>query len=304
LLGTRYYFPIGRVDPIAFPFGIVADYHEYLAVGGDASKAESALSSLFAGVVTQMSNKTYALSIQRFMEMANSPTEHFGKYAGGIAAELVPFSSALQRYTPDPYMREARTIMDGLLKVVWSSGMVPKYNALGVPVMARSDFLSVFNDNPVNREIHRMAGQGYTIPPPSPTTHHADLRDIKMVDGRNAWQVYQELSAQPEPDGRTLTDEVGEVMASEEYKNAPDGYSDDKGSKQSMLHKPVIKYREAAMKILLQDTNVREHVLASQQRVANAYRSKEDQVPIPRIQGTLERIGSAFGQLLTPQEQR
>lgn len=305
--GTKNYFPIGRVEPLALPFGIVADIQDYLHLGGDAAKAQGPISALLASLTMQAANKTYLPGISRVVEAFDAPQQKMDGFVGKSLAELVPFASLLSKWNPDPFMREARSMTDNLIANIpgLSATLPPRYDALGQPLTARRSFISSSPPDAVAAETQRMATQGYDIIPPVPTMKNADLRDVTTATGRNAWDWYQQLAGQPSPNVPSLKDQVGKVMASPAYGRAPDGPGDVLGTKLFMLHGPVSDYRKAAAMEIQKDPNVRAALLSAQQKVTNAYHDQRAGVSQQTTNAdTLRNIVGHFTQYLTPPAQQ
>jgi hypothetical protein len=308
--GTKTYYPIGRVDPLALPFGIVADIQDYIHASGDpnASKVQAAISTLAYSLVKQVASKTYILGLTHVMEAFTDPDRNLSKFAAGVGSEVIPFSSAMRFGNPDPYLREVRTFVDGMMANLpgFSEKLNPRRDWAGEPVRARNTFLSTAPGDHLTAELQRMEMLGYSPVGPTPDMKHADLRDVTMTNGRNAWDVYQELAGKPTPSSPTVREQAEKVVNTAAYQRAPDGPIDVPGTKMFLLHNPMIAYRKAAEGLLLRDENVRKAVLAAQQKVVDAYKATENTGKAPAaVQGardTLGAVGSAFGLNLTPQQ--
>ncbi len=150
----------------------------------------------------------------------------------------------------------------------------------------------------VDHEMNRMSlEQGVTIGPPPPSAHGGtDLRTIQMQDGSNAYDRLQELSAQPVPGMPRLKEALGNLINTDAYKNAPDGASNDRGTKPAMLLDQIGRYRNAASKIVSADPNVRKAEYDRQMKTAAAYSSKNAN-PSPGNQTSqmLDTLGKQFG---------
>ncbi len=131
--------------------------------------------------------------------------------------------------------------------------------------------------------------------PPSPTQRKVDLRDVRTVDGRSAYEVYQELVGHP-PRGPSLKETVGRIIQTPAYQRAPEGDADQRGTKQGMLAGTVSKYREMGMKLLMRDPNVRQAVAMREAQGRAASVAKESP-KTDRQTGAeiLERLGKATG---------
>lgn len=300
--GKVSYIPFSRYDPVALPFGIIADIQDAIHImGDDAGKTpeiESAIGALFISLAKQFTSRTYLLSLSQALDAATDPDRKGLAFAGGLAQSMVPFSGASRQLSTDPYLRDARSIADKMMQVIpgMSPNLPPKYNWLGQPVLNRQGLWSDTNGSLVDQETIRLGLSGGTAmnPPPPTTGNKVDLRDITLTTGENAYVKYQQLAGKPSPNAKSLRDTIADAMRSEAYSRAPDGPVDVRGTKQWLLADRVGRYREAAMKRLKADKNVRNAFLEVQRKVADHYRHlKEEQTPEQRA--NVESIIKAFG---------
>ena len=303
--GTVSYIPFSRYDPVALPFGIIADIQDAIHImGDDASNTpeiENAIGALTISLAKQFTSRTYLLSLNQALDALSDPDRQGLAFAGGMAQSMVPFSGATRQLSTDPYLRDARTIADKMMQVIpgMSQNLPPKYNWLGQPVLNRQGLWSDTNGSLVDQETIRLGMEGGTaMGPPSPTfgsgSTKVDLRDITMADGSNAYVKYQELAGKPSPNAKSLRDTIADAMRSEAYSRAPDGPVDVRGTKQWLLAARVGKYREAAMKRLKADPNVRNAFMAATRKVVDHYQHlKQEQTP--QQKANVENIIKAFG---------
>ena len=304
--GEKTYVPYGRYDPIAMPFGIIADIVAALhAVDPDdetvADRAQTVMTGALVSLAKQFGNKTYLMSINQAMDAVMDPDRNMGKTAGTMASNFIPFASNLRQFNQDPYMRDARDFADKFIATIpgLSETIPPKRDVWGDP---RSTYKGLWVSTPadeVDAEVRRMVeDSGMVIGPVPPVRNGADLRDIVMEDGRNAYDRMVELSAQPGEGAPRLKQVVGEIMATEAYKVAPDGAAEVKGTKQAMIAGTISNYRDAAFQQLRADKNVREALLAREQAVADAYatqRGKETGAVKPAERRQVEELGASLG---------
>ncbi len=110
--GRPTYVNFGRYDPVAMPFGIMADVVDILERDHDGDgfgeQATAALGGVFLSLVKQLGQKTYLTSLNDTITAITSPDRGLSKVAGQTAANFVPFASGLRFANPDPLMRETR----------------------------------------------------------------------------------------------------------------------------------------------------------------------------------------------------
>ena len=302
--GTKTYVSYGRADPVAIPFGIIADIQD--AINNFELKDDeempaavtSAIGALGIALAKQFTTKSYLLGTSQMMDALMEPENKGMNAAGSMAQSFVPYSALTRQTNDDVYMREARTLTDKLKQVTpgLSEQIPAQYNWLGEPILTRNGLWSSDNGSLVDHEVQRLALEGGTVlTRVSPNANGVDLRTITLTDGRNAYEVYQQLSGKPTARSRPLRDIVAKLIESPAYKRAPDGEVTLKGSKQWFLAQRVSKYREAAMKVLKTDANIRKAFMTDEQKVRDHYKGIRSGQPSKDNSKGLGAVGKAFG---------
>jgi hypothetical protein len=292
---TKTYVPLGKFDPIAMPFGIIADIMDVMQHPEKFNAADGVIMAMGLAVAKQVGDKTYLMNLRQFLEAVTDPDAKAEKFVGRLAGNLVPFASLLKQSNPDDYLREARGIADSILATTpgLSDKLPPRYDAFGDPISVRRGLSTTDEAIIVERELTRMGMEtGKGIAPPPPNQKGADLRDITLEDGRNAYAVYQEYAGHP-PSGPSLKASLAKVIKSPAYQKAPDGDSGTKGTRQAILRDIVGKYREAAMKRLLRESaTVRDAVFQAELKVRGAYLEGRAKAPTA---GPLQALAESYG---------
>ncbi|UXT57992.1 hypothetical protein FY134_10170 [Agrobacterium fabrum] len=305
--GTKTYTPFNRYDPIALPFGIIADIQDALHVAQQSGDEEledniqTAMTGLAIGLAKQFTSRSYLLSLNQALEALSDPERSGKVFVGGVAQSMVPFSAATRQLSQDSYMRDARTVTDKMLQVVpgMSETLPPKFNWLGQLILNRQGLWSDDNGTLVDIETVRLGLEGSSVMgPPSYTMgfkgSEVDLRDITLTTGENAYIKLQELSGKPGPNAMPLRDVIAKVMASPAYQRAPDGSIETPLTRPWMLARVVSKYRTAAAKRIQQDANVREGLLKAQRKVKDHFAHLKAE-PTDEQRGGLQAVLEAFG---------
>lgn len=300
--GTKRYVPFNRMDPVALPFGIIADIQDALHIMGeqedDSAGIGQAIGALGISLAKQITSRTYLLSLNQALEAISQPDRWGEAFAGNMAASFIPFSSATRQMSTDPFMRDARTIADKMRSVIpgMGSDLPPKYNWLGQPVVNRQGLWTDDNGTLVDREVQRLSllPEGSVIAAPSPVWNKVDLRDIQMVNGENAYVAYQRLAGRPAPNAKPLRELIANRIRTDAYLRAPDGDVGTKGTKLWMLNQIVNRYREAAGKRVRADKNVREALMKAQRKVVDHYAHLK-QEPTEQQKADLQGILDGFG---------
>lgn len=308
--GSREYIALGRFDPVAMPFGIVADLSDAVAEGmsesgNAAQRFGTGATALLVSLSKQLANKAYLTSINQVVDAIVDPDRSFGKFAQGYAANFMPLASGLRYANPDPHMRETRDLVDKLMAQTpgYSQKLPPRRNVFGEPVAANKGLYSIQHGDLATQELQRLIEEsGASFGPPSPNVEGADLRDVKMASGKNAYDVYQQLAAKPGAGAPALKDILTQIMQTEAYRRAPDGDAGVRGTKLYMLSGPISKYRTAALSRMRADPEVRKALFERQQKVIEAYKATSSpSAPSPQA-GSLEALGKAFGMDLSTQQ--
>lgn len=300
--GTKTYVPYSRLDPIAIPMGIITDLMDALHVNeGQATPDwEATAGALLFALSNQFTNKTYLTGVSQaldaLMSADDSGPQKAANWLNTTAANFIPASAALRQLNPDPYMRDARDLTDKLMATVpgFSEEVRPKYDIWGDPVR-RVGLWSSDQAQLVDTEMQRLILEsGSALTPPNPVNNGVDLREITMEDGRNAFEVYQQLAGHPAP-GHDLKDRVAKLIQSDAYQRAPDGDVGTRGTKLWLMHRPVDAFRTRAMLKLKRDRNVRDAFRASDLKVRQHYQQQHGTTQ----QDPMQKLGAAFGQDLS-----
>lgn len=278
--GGKTYVPFNRFDPVALPFGIIADLTDAInSVDEDdplhAQIEAGALAALY-GITKQLSNKTFLMSVNGIVQaLSEGDDSRWSSYFGQMASNLVPMAAGLRLANQDPYMRDARGFVDKIMATVpgLSETVPARYDIWGEP---RGVVKGLWNNTPedaVDHEVRRMILEGEVgLAAPSAYVGGIDLREVTTVDGKNAYEEYQKLAGKIGPRAPSLKSIAANIIRTEGYRRAPDGDSRVKGTKQAMLADAMADYRENALRLLKgRDKNVRDAMLKEQRRVSEAY---------------------------------
>lgn len=254
--GRTHYIQIGRLDPMGLVFGTVADIMDIAQHPEKRDTADNLAMGLFVALLGQLRERTYVQGIIQFLDALSDPNTMATRWAGRHVSNLVPFSSAFRNYGTGSleYLHEARTFTDHAMATTpgLSSSVPLKYDAWGDPIRVRRGPWSTAENDVVDREIIRMGiVSGFAVGPAnSSLSAGVDLRDITLEDGRNAYEVYQQLAGHL-PKGSALKDVMAKVIKSKAYQESPDGAATTKGTRQWILTGEMAKYRAAAKQALL-----------------------------------------------------
>jgi hypothetical protein len=278
--GGKTYIPFNRLDPIAMPFGVVADLVDAMNVADEDDPLysrimEGAMAGMFS-LVKQMNDKTYLMSINQVVQLlSDGDDQKWSSYFGQTASNLVPGAAGMRLANQDPYMRDARGFVDKIMATIpgLSEKVPARYDIWGEPRGVNKGLWANTPGSAVDDELRRMILEGDVgLAAPSPYVSGIDLRDVQTTEGKNAFEEYQKLAGRIDPKAPSLKDIAAKIIATEGYQKAPDGDSRVKGTKQAMLADVMADYRHKALDFLKgKDSNVREAMLKEQRRVAAAW---------------------------------
>lgn len=300
--GNRQYFPMSRFDPIGLPFGMVADILDGLSVTDGSREQIRTFQDAAAAVGVAMSTAVQERSFLQGLNMAiqamSAPEDRLEQWLGDMAGNLIPASSAMRNYAnPDPVLRDARSFLDRALRgvPVYSETIAPVRDFLGEPVWRQRGLISQQTADPVRDEYARIVEEtGFGISPPGATRGGADLRTVRLADGRTAFDAFQELVGAADT-GAPLVQALERLIESPQYQELLDGDPSMPGTRLGAIRTVVGRYREQALRRLQAEyPEVRNAMTA--QRVEHHGRLQEQQrQQRERDQSAGNRLREALG---------
>lgn len=255
--GSKTYFPIGRFDPVGMPFGMVADVVDMMVTNPGSKKSTDGIMAIGVALASAFSEKTFLMNLNQVIQALSNPGdggENIGRYVGNLSANLIPGSSAIKAYANgDEYMREARTFLDRTMAGMpgYSDKLPPQRDSFGEPIWRKRGLTTGGANDVVEAEHNRIILEtGNGVRPPTPHHNGVDLRTVTFSDGRNAYDVYQELSANP-PTGVSLKDQLSKLIGSAGYGKLIDGDPQLPGTKVGAMMDVVGKYRQMGKALML-----------------------------------------------------
>ena len=201
-----------RLDPIATPLGLVADFAEGFgelqeAVGQNI--VEDTAIAILASIAEGLANKTFFRSVTEFMQASTSGNASMMKrFIRNFTATFVPFGVAQQQIAKgiDPVFREVRTFMDNLRSRTpgFSKTLEPQRNIFGEKILRPPGFFNrAFNPmqvmNKERDEIMQMfidMGRGFSMPRTHLENGRIDLTNRTIFDngtGQSPYDRWMEL---------------------------------------------------------------------------------------------------------------
>ena len=314
--GSVKYISYARMDPFASFLGITADLSEAAGHLGD-DDLEAVASHMGVALANQLKNKSYMTGLNNLMDALAQPEQKMQRYIQSQVGSWVP--SALRSVNSDPYMREARSVVEELRKRTpgLSREVDPVRNLFGEKVLVPpawgpdgiSPFLTgaqphLIGDQPVTKEwqtnvqadvADELARQSYihgsklyTVPKDLDGVDLTEIKGRTDAEGytHTALDQYRQLMAQPDPDMPTLRQALQEIVISPEYQqDATDGIPGEEGepgSRQYILNQVIGAYRKAARsKLFEENPEVYTKWIEAKQRKAEAWTAAPASKPDP-----------------------
>ncbi len=134
-----------RMEPFASWLGMVADASEATHEIDSDGDRQSVMGAVFTALMKNSYNKSWTQGLAQFLDAWDVKDKNaIQRWGKGLASGFVPY--AVSQFNTDPYIREARSVVDGVrAKIPGLSNDLPaKYNLVGEPVMRQG---SMWNRN-------------------------------------------------------------------------------------------------------------------------------------------------------------
>ncbi|MBB1249206.1 hypothetical protein [Rhizobium sp. G21] len=274
--GSKTYVPYGRFDPVGLPMGIMADLHELYTMDPEHRDISNVATATGIALARNFADRTFLLNMNQLVDALSDPENKMEKFVGNMGSSMIPMSSAMRGYAnTDPYLREARGLLDRVLKDIpgYSKGLPPRRDVFGEPVARRIGVTTTMSEDSVEAEVNRImleTNEGLSMP--QPTHNGMDLRDVTLKSGQNAYDRYQELAAKPEEGGPSLKESLEKLIRTKDYEDMPDGETGQPGSRLNAIQGIVQKYRTAGFKRLQEENpELRTQMLQHKYKAAAGY---------------------------------
>lgn len=255
--GHKTYFPLGRFDPVGMPFGMVADVVDMMVLHPENRKGGDSIMAIGVALASSFSEKTFLMNLNQVIQALANPGEggeNIGKYVGNLSSNMIPGSSGIRNYfNGDEYLREARTFMDRTMAGLpgYSDKLPPQRDSFGEPIWRKRALTTGGKEDAVEAEHNRIILEtGYGVRPPTPHMSGVDLRTVTLSDGRNAYDVYQEMAA---TGPKSLKDQLASLISSNGYQRLVDGDPANPGTKIGAIMDVVNAYRQRGKAQMLKD---------------------------------------------------
>ena len=262
--GNKIYTSYRRLDPFGIIFGLAVDSTQLISEMTDDQLEETdqmvgTILTIFANTVT---DKTFYVGILDFAQALNQPDRKAEAALSRLGSAFVPkiYKDVDQVIiSKDPYIREARSFMDSLVKgtTIGTEELPPRINWIsGEPIVKDSvntlgGILSPYKQSRIpenNIVLDELARTGYGWLPPSEEMEGIELTPEQYHD-------YLELHGKTRIGKYTLQDRLLLEFSKSDYdigrQRIPDAIDPETSHRKAIIDKWIHRYRKQAKKHLL-----------------------------------------------------
>ena len=245
--GTKRYVPFGRLDPYGMMFGILADTAEMSDKLADEDIYEIGM-AVTTALAKNVTSKTYLSGLSKILEvgMSGDPdkAERWIRYQVGSYSPNI-----FNQINNDPYMREARTVAEGILarNGLTSKSLPPKRTVLGEPIKRSTHALPWQTSDEKDEKVYEeLASLGGAVAHPPTKMNGVELTEYKNSKGQDAYDRFLELQSTLKYGKRTLKQSLLHEMDKSSYQRLPSDAGDYKTHRAKILQKIAGRYRKLA----------------------------------------------------------
>ena len=233
LIGDSYY-SYARMEPLGTLMGVTADMHEIGEGFEDQDLADTA-ALITMSVSKNLISKTWTKSVSDMVEAVNDSERYGERYISKLIGTIIPTVSAQVARNNDPYLREARTVIDGLKSRIpgMSADLKLRYDIWGQPIelegalgpdLLSPIYVSKLKHDPVNQELLAIGV--------FPSKLKREIRGVELTDDQ--YEEYQIIA------GRLTKTTLDGLVGQEGWTSMP------KFSRQDIISKIISKTRNTA----------------------------------------------------------
>ncbi len=246
-VGNRYVSYQG-LEPISTMIGTVADMVQ-LSEHVSEDERHGLGSAITMGIVNNLSNKSYLQGLTQLIDVIESDDPNkLESFMRQRAASYIPAISGQTAKAADPLTKQAWDVKEALMLRVpgLSDKVPPMYNLLGKPVEHSKGTFMVnpfsFSDTVpghVTEELSRLARRegGFELPPKT-------LDQVKLTHEQYARMM--ELRGSKTIGGKTLEENVAELVKSDKYQSLGDSIGIYKSAKREFIERRISQYQRQA----------------------------------------------------------
>lgn len=230
------YHQYNRLDPMSMLMGLGADAYEIHQAGHDDQVgADAVVKMMFASVLNNIGQRASLTGPIDFAKAVSDPQRYGQTWVNRFAGSMVPAALAQYTQSSDPYLREARTILDTMKSRIpgMSQELLPKRDVFGEP-MKRDEYMGPIAVSRVNNDpvIQKMMDLNYF-----PARPQRQIRGVNISD--DAFDDYSRIG------GRLAKHQLDQIIAQPGFESAPAYVQRD------IFSKVITKSREQARGIVM-----------------------------------------------------
>jgi hypothetical protein len=267
--GNKTYVSLKKLEPFADMLGLAADWKEAAGQMSDEDGDKTATAMLYA-MAHSLSSKSYYSGLTEALNAMSQPDQKLQGFINNFAGSFVP--AALAKANGDPYMRDAKTMMDAMRRRIpgLSDSLPPVRNILGEPVRVPGGYLPFGGDDTnaarmlspfaeskqlpddVHQELARLQ-YGFSKAPRQ--LQGFDLTGFHNAEGQDAYDRHQELTGQVKIGGQTMADALSRLVKSQRYQamELPTQHGDDSNERVMAVRRLIADYRGRALQQVQQE---------------------------------------------------
>lgn len=222
------YIGFEGIDPTSMFFGMAGDFADAYGHMNEGQR-KNVMGSMLVAMATNITSKTYLQGLTQAMEALTQPEQEGHSFLKSRVSSYVPTGfkqfAGLIPGAEDPYMREARTIMDAVMNKLpgLSQTLPPRRNIFGEPVTPMKAFgpdsISPFfytqqKDDKASQELARFS---HAFSPPSRSIGEVDLTQFVNAKGQDFYDRWQEQIATLRVGRYTLKERLETLVTSAPY---------------------------------------------------------------------------------------
>lgn len=262
--GTTEYVSYQRLDPIATFFGLAADITEFGKNAKNLNPEDytNMVAGMAVAAANNITNKSYLSGIDQISNVMSDPYRFFDKFARTRVASYIPnfLRSAVGSFGDDPYMREARTFSEAIMRSLpgASNAVDVQRNILGEPIERKTLAPGLDYINPVSvstkgndfvmDEVARLQA-AFSLPRTKQGDGLVDMLNYSNASGQSAFDRFMENTGEVKLNGKTLRQRLERLVNSADYKSVQEeGVFSVDSPRAGMIRSVISRYRDAALK--------------------------------------------------------
>lgn len=274
--GSKSYMSYKRVEPLASILGLGADIANLINTGVmNSGEIDQCIKQISLAILNNAVDKSYisqGLDILDLLTISNDgDMKKMQRVMNNFAGGFYPFSSAVNWFRNDEYIRDTRAFVDAISqRSIFRSndGVMPARNYFGEirPLSNKMQNtvtrITHQENDQADSELVRLAQKGATITSVKRmlgNDNEIDMTTYRNSDGQTAYDKILEAMSETKINGKTLREAVNALVTSSNYQKLPDGANEDEDqlykSKKKAINALIQRYAQKAKREVLHERN-------------------------------------------------